>query len=201
MANAFNALRSNDLIWPYVVNNYMKGKEPFPFDLLFWNADSTRLPSAMLLWYLRRMYMENALLKPGAITLDGVPIDVGKIKTPCYVFATKEDHIAPWRATYPATRAFGGPVTFVLGGSGHIAGVINPPTPVKYGHWTNPKHPPDPDAWLEGATKHEGSWWPDWGRWLARRAGKQVPARQPGDGKLKPIEDAPGSYVRERGSE
>jgi polyhydroxyalkanoate synthase len=200
MGDMFSMMREKDLIWFFVEQNYLLGRGPRPFDLLYWNADSTRLPSAMLLWYLRHMYMNNDLMKPGAITLDGVPIDISRVTTPFYALATREDHIAPWRSTYPVTRALGGPVKFVLGGSGHIAGVINPPTQKKYGHWTNTKNPPDPDAWLEGATHHEGSWWPDWGAWLARRAGKKVPARQPGDGELKPIEDAPGSYVRVKAS-
>ena len=198
MADMFSMMRENDLIWSFVVNNYLMGREPMPFDLLYWNSDSTRLPAQMLLDYLRNVYIENGLIKPGHMRLDGVPIDIGKIKTPSYFLATKEDHIAPWRSSYPATQAFSGPVKFVLGGSGHIAGVINPPSANKYCYWTNTKTPGAADDWLASAERHEGSWWGNWGKWLARKAGKKVPARKPGDGKLKPLEDAPGSYVMAR---
>jgi polyhydroxyalkanoate synthase len=201
MAEMFNMMRENDLIWSFVVNNYLLGREPPPFDLLYWNADATRLPAAMLLFYLRQVYRENRLLKPGGLELAGVPIDLSKVKTPVYLFATKEDHIAPWTSCYPGTQAFAGPKKFVLGASGHIAGVINPPAANKYGHWTNQRLPADPEKWFEGAKWHEGSWWPDWTAWLARKAGKKVPARQPGDGQLAPLEDAPGSYVKVRASE
>jgi polyhydroxyalkanoate synthase len=201
MADMFNMMRENDLIWSFVVNNYLMGRDPMPFDLLYWNSDSTRLPATMLAYYLRKVYQENGLMTPGVLELGGVPIDVGKIETPTYYLCTKEDHIAPWRSGYPATQAFAGPVRFVLGGSGHIAGVINPPAANKYCYWTNGKLPPDPDDWLAKARRHEGSWWTDWGKWLARHGGAQVPARHPGDGKLAPIEDAPGSYVKVRASE
>ena len=201
MADMFNMMRENDLIWSFVVNNYLMGRDPMPFDLLYWNSDSTRLPATMLAFYLRKVYMENALMTPGAMTLDGVPIDLGRIETPSYFLATKEDHIAPWRSSYPAIGCLSGPVRFVLGASGHIAGVINPPAANKYCYWTNTKSPDDPDAWFAGAEQHDGSWWTDWGKWLARRSGKKVPARVPGDGKLKPLEDAPGSYVKVRASE
>ncbi len=201
MADMFSMMRENDLIWSFVVNNYLMGRDPMPFDMLYWNADSTRLPATMLLYYLRHMYLDNGLKKPGALTLGGVPIDIGKITVPCYFVATKEDHISPWKSVYPATQLLPGKVKFVLGGSGHIAGVINPPGRAKYGFWTNKDTPADADAWLAGATAHQGSWWPHWGKWLARRAGKQVPARHPGDGALAPIEDGPGSYVRVRLSE
>ncbi|MGH6898806.1 MAG: PHA/PHB synthase family protein [Geminicoccaceae bacterium] len=201
MADMFNMMRENDLIWSFVVNNYLMGREPPPFDLLYWNADSTRLPATMLLFYLRKVYQQNLLMQPGGLSLAGVPIDLSKVTTPTYIVATREDHIAPWRSCYPGTAAFRGPSRFVLGASGHIAGIVNPPAANKYAYWTNPRLPKDPDAWLAGATQHAGSWWPDWGRWLARRAGKKVPARQPGDGKLAPIEDAPGSYVKVRASE
>ena len=197
MATTFNMLRANDLIWSFVVNNYLLGKSPFPFDLLYWNADSTRMPAAMHSFYLRNMYQENLLVKPGGITLDGVPIDLGKIKIPAFILSTREDHIAPWRSTYSATRLYQGPVKFVLSASGHIAGVVNPPGG-KYGHWENAKNPPTPDEWLASATQHPDSWWPVWERWIAKHAGDEVPARQPGDGKLTPIEDAPGSYVKVR---
>jgi polyhydroxyalkanoate synthase len=201
MMDMFSMMRENDLIWSFVVNNYLMGREPMPFDLLYWNADSTRLPATMLVYYLRKAYLENGLVRPGHIVLDGVPIDIGKIRTPCYFLATKEDHIAPWRSSYPATQLFKGPVRFILGGSGHIAGVINPPVSDKYCYWTNEDQPPGADDWLAGATRTEGSWWSDWGAWLAKHGGPKVPAREPGGGVLEPIEDAPGSYVKERGSE
>ena len=200
MATTFNMLRANDLIWSFVVNNYLLGKSPFPFDLLYWNADSTRMPAAMHSFYLRKMYQENLLVKPGGIALDGVPIDLQKVKTPSFLLSTREDHIAPWRSTYAATRLLAGPVKFVLSASGHIAGVVNPPGS-KYGHWENDTNPPTADEWLAGATAHLESWWPGWERWVSRYAGGEVPARHPGDGKLTPIEDAPGSYVKVRGED
>ena len=197
MATTYNMLRANDLIWSFVVNNYLLGKSPFPFDLLYWNSDSTRMPAAMHSFYLRKMYQENLLVKPGGITLAGVPIDLGKIRTPAFILSTREDHIAPWRSTYAATRLYKGPVKFVLSASGHIAGVVNPPGG-RYGHWVNDNNPPTPEEWLAGATEHAGSWWPLWEQWVAQYAGGEVPARQPGDGKLTPIENAPGSYVKVR---
>ncbi len=197
MATTFNMLRANDLIWSFVVNNYLLGKSPFPFDLLYWNANSTRMPAAMHSFYLRNMYQENLLVKPGGITLDGVPIDLRKIKTPSFLLSTREDHIAPWRSTYSATRLYRGPVKFVLSASGHIAGVVNPPGS-KYGHWENDKNPPTPEEWLAFATAVPDTWWPVWERWVSQYSGGEVPARHPGDGKLKPIEDAPGSYVKVR---
>jgi polyhydroxyalkanoate synthase len=197
MHTTFNMLRANDLIWSFVVNNYLLGKSPFPFDLLYWNADSTRMPAAMHSFYLRKMYQENLLVQPGGITLGGVPIDLGKIKTPAFLLSTREDHIAPWRSTYAATQIYPGPVKFVLSASGHIAGVVNPPGS-KYGHWENEDNPPSADEWLAGATQYPSSWWPIWEQWVAKYAGGEVSARQPGDGKLKPIEDAPGSYVKVR---
>lgn len=201
MADMFSMMRENDLIWSFVVNNYLLGRDPMPFDLLYWNSDSTRLPATMLVTYLREFYLKNGLMKPGHLVLDGVPIDIGRIETPCYFLATKEDHIAPWASSYPATRRFAGPVRFVLGASGHIAGVINPPKANKYCYWTNGKAPATPAEWFDGAERHEGSWWSDWSKWLARKAGPKVPARRPGEGKLTPIEDAPGSYVKVRLSE
>jgi polyhydroxyalkanoate synthase len=197
MHTTFNMLRANDLIWSFVVNNYLLGKSPFPFDLLYWNADSTRMPAAMHSFYLRKMYQENLLARPGGITLGGVSIDLRKVKTPAFLLSTREDHIAPWRSTYAATQIYSGPVKFVLSASGHIAGVVNPPGG-KYGHWENDSNPPTPEEWLAGATQHPDSWWPVWERWIAKYAGGEVPARQPGDGKLVPIENAPGSYVRVR---
>jgi polyhydroxyalkanoate synthase subunit PhaC len=194
----FNMLRANDLIWSFYVNNYLLGREPMAFDLLYWNSDSTRMPRKMHSFYLRNMYLHNRLREPGGIDLAGEPIDLSKVRTPQYFVSTKEDHIAPWKGTYRGVNLTSGQVKFVLGGSGHIAGVVNPPDRNKYGYWTYGKLPENPDEWLENATHHEGSWWPDWLAWIKRRAGKQVEARQPGDGKLKPIEDAPGSYVKMR---
>jgi polyhydroxyalkanoate synthase len=198
MATTFNMLRANDLIWSFVVNNYLMGNDPFPFDLLYWNADSTRMPAKMHSFYLRKMYQQNLLAKPNGISLDGVPIDLGAIKTPTYFLSTREDHIAPWKSTYRGTQLLGGPKRFVLAASGHIAGVVNPPEGGKYGHWISTELPPDPETWFRGATEMAGSWWPDWQRWILASDKTQVPARQPGDGKLKPIEDAPGSYVKVR---
>ncbi|HUK09071.1 MAG TPA: class I poly(R)-hydroxyalkanoic acid synthase [Stellaceae bacterium] len=195
MATTFNMLRANDLIWSFVVNNYLLGKEPFPFDLLYWNSDSTRMPAAMHSFYLHNMYQQNKLVVPGGISLEGVPIDLGTIETPSFLLSTREDHIAPWRSTYAATQIYRGPVTFVLAASGHIAGVVNPPGKSKYGHWRNEKNPPTAEAWLDTATQYPDSWWPAWEEWIRRYGGDQVPARQPGDGKLKPIADAPGTYV------
>ncbi|KAB2930552.1 MAG: class I poly(R)-hydroxyalkanoic acid synthase [Candidatus Contendobacter sp.] len=198
MAGVFSMLRANDLIWFFVVNNYLLGKDPYPFDLLYWNSDSTRMPRDMHSFYVRNMYQKNLLREPGGITLAGIPIDLRKIKTPVCFLSAYEDHIAPWKSTYAGTQLVGGPVKFVLSGSGHIAGVINPASSDKYGFWLNPKTPPNPDDWLKDAVKQDGSWWPDWLAWLQPHAGPQVPARAPGDGKLKPIEDAPGSYVKMR---
>ncbi|EDP64440.1 Poly(3-hydroxyalkanoate) synthetase [alpha proteobacterium BAL199] len=203
MATTFNMLRANDLIWSFVINNYLMGKEPFPFDLLYWNSDSTRMPAAMHSFYLRRMYQQNDLVKPGCITLAGTPIDLSNNRLPTFVLSTKEDHIAPWKSTYAATQVYKGPVKFCLAGSGHIAGVINPPAnPPKYGYWTRKgKAPKDPEKWLETAQQTDGSWWPEWASWLGKYAGGKVPARVPGDHALVPIEDAPGRYVKARASE
>ena len=198
MGATFNMMRGNDLIWSFVVNNYLLGKEPFPFDLLYWNADATRMPAVMHSFYLRKMYHENKLVEPGGIALNGVPLDLRKIATPSYVVSTREDHIAPWKSTYAATGLYKGPVKFVLSASGHIAGIVNPPAAGKYNYWTNDKNPKSADAWLAAAQEHPGSWWPDWQKWVARFAGKWVPARRPGDGKLKPLCDAPGEYVKVR---
>lgn len=202
MATTFNMLRSNDLIWSFVVNNYLMGKDPFPFDLLYWNSDATRLPKVMHSYYLRNMYKENLLVKPGAIEFDGVPIDLGNVKVPVYLQAGKDDHIAPYRSVFKATQHFSGPTKFMLAGSGHIAGVVNPPSAKKYQYWTNSKRKKydDPDAWLADATETPGSWWPDWLKWMQKLSGKKVPARVPGEGGLKAIEDAPGSYVKVKSS-
>ncbi|MBF0334615.1 MAG: class I poly(R)-hydroxyalkanoic acid synthase [Alphaproteobacteria bacterium] len=198
MASTFNMLRANDLIWSFVINNYLLGKDPFPFDLLYWNSDSTRMPAAMHSFYLRKMYQENKLIEPGGVTLAGVPIDLRTIAVPCYLLSTREDHIAPWISTYSATQVFSGPVKFVLSASGHIAGVVNPPAANKYCYWVNSKKPKSPDAWLKGAKQVDGSWWTDWQAWVAKTAGKQVPARDPAKGGLAPLDNAPGSYVKVR---
>lgn len=199
MAITFNMLRANDLIWSFVVNNYLLGKEPFPFDLLFWNSDSTRMPAKMHSFYLRNMYNENRLMQPGGLQIAGVPIDLSAVTTPSYLLSTREDHIAPWRSTFAATKLYGGPVTFTLAASGHIAGVINPPAKQKYSFWTNDLKKTDTaEDWLQHATEEAGSWWPHWDRWQQTFTGPKVPARQPGKGMRKALEDAPGRYVRVR---
>ncbi|WP_296599737.1 class I poly(R)-hydroxyalkanoic acid synthase [Phenylobacterium sp.] len=197
MADTFNALRGNDLIWSFFVNNYLLGKEPKPFDLLFWNSDQTRMPKTLHTFYLRRFYGQNAMAK-GELTLGGVQIDLGKVKVPVYVQSSKEDHIAPARSVYKGARLFGGPTTFTMAGSGHIAGVINAPAANKYQHWTNDKLPATLEEWQAGAIEHPGSWWPHWLVWLQARSGKKVPARDPAQGPLKPLGDAPGEYVKVR---
>ncbi len=195
MAKTFNMLRANDLIWSFVINNYLLGRDPLPFDLLHWNSDSTRMPAKMHSFYLRKMYIDNLLRTPGGIELDGTPIDLGGVTIPTYLLAAKDDHIAPWKACFAANHLFKGPSRFVLAASGHVAGVINPPDKQKYGYWTSDSKSRDPEKWLDGATDSAGSWWPDWARWLARRSGKKVVARVPGDGKLKVLDDAPGRYI------
>ena len=198
MANAFNMLRSNDLIWPYVVNNYLRGKKPFPFDILYWNSDATRMPAANHSFYLRNCYLDNKLSQ-GEMEIAGVTLDLRKVKVPVYNLATREDHIAPAKSVLFGSQYFGGPVKFVLAGSGHIAGVVNPPSKPKYQYWTG-KEPSgsDVDKWLASAQEHPGSWWPDWLDWLKGQDAETVPARKIGSGKLKAIEDAPGSYVKVR---
>ncbi len=200
MAGTFNMLRANDLIWSFVVNNYLMGKDPFPFDLLYWNSDSTRMPAAMHSFYLRNMYMRNLLKEPGGIMIGDVAIDLAKIKIPAYFISTIEDHIAPWQSTYLGARLFSGPTKFVLGGSGHIAGIVNPPAANKYGYWLNPAKtlPETAEDFLAGAQQHEGSWWTDWQAWVTAQDDETVPARDPAKGKLKVLEDAPGSYVKFR---
>ncbi|HEY5289729.1 MAG TPA: class I poly(R)-hydroxyalkanoic acid synthase [Caulobacteraceae bacterium] len=197
MADTFNALRANDLIWSFFVSNYLMGKEPKPFDLLFWNSDQTRMPKTLHLFYLRRFYQENALAL-GNLDLAGEHLDLGRVKTPIYVQSSKEDHIAPAKSVYKGARLFGGETHFTLAGSGHIAGVINAPAANKYMHWTNDALPPTLDEWMAGAEQHPGSWWPHWAAWLGPRSGKQIPARDPAKGPLKPIEDAPGGFVKVR---
>ncbi|HKD58404.1 MAG TPA: class I poly(R)-hydroxyalkanoic acid synthase [Hyphomicrobiaceae bacterium] len=195
MATVFNLLRPKDLIWPYIVNNYMLGKKPFPFDLLFWNQDSTRMTPANHKFYLREFYHENKLAR-GQMSVGGVKLDLSKVKLPIYELCAKEDHIAPAKSVFIGSRLFGGPVTFVLAGSGHIAGVINPPgEKVKYQYWTNDKKAATLEAWFENAKEHPGSWWPHYADWLAKQSGAKVAARTPG-AKLGSIEDAPGGYVK-----
>jgi polyhydroxyalkanoate synthase len=198
MASVFNMMRSNDLIWPYVINNYLKGKTPFPFDLLYWNSDATRLPAANHSFYLRNCYLNNALAK-GKAMLGDTTLDLKAVKIPIYNLATREDHIAPAKSVMLGSKLFGGDVKFVVAGSGHIAGVVNPPVKKKYQYWTGPRpRNADIDAWLANAKESPGSWWPDWLVWITRQSPTQVPARIPGAGGLAPIEDAPGSYVRVR---
>jgi polyhydroxyalkanoate synthase len=192
MASTFSMLRANDLVWSFVINNYLLGKDPFPFDLLYWNADSTRMPARMHSFYLRNMYIKNSLGVPGGISLAGVPIDLSSVKIPAYFISTVEDHIAPWQTTYVGSRYLGGPVRFVLGGSGHIAGIVNPPAGNKYHYWTNDARAATADEWFAGAKQVPGSWWGDWQQWIDRlNQGEKAPARIPSNA----IEDAPGSYA------
>lgn len=194
LQKTFSALRANDLIWSFVVNNYLMGKEPFPFDLLYWNDDSTNMPAALHGYYLRAMYRDNLLAKPDGITLNGVPIDIGRIETPAYFLSTRDDHIAPWKGTYAGARLLSGDVTFTLAGSGHIAGVVNPPAANKYAYWTSHTLPEDPDRWLASANELPGSWWTHWQSWITPRSGDRVPARPP----QNEIEPAPGRYVKKK---
>ena len=199
LALVFSALRANDLVWSYVINNYLKGKSPGAFDLLYWNADSTNLPGPMYCWYVRNTYLENRLRKPGKTVVLGVPVDLGKITVPVYVLATREDHIVPWRTAYRTTQLLGGEMRFVLGASGHVAGIINPASKNKRSHWTGTKLAADPEEWLAGGEEKPGSWWTDWSTWLAGFGGEQVKARaRLGSTKFKLIEQAPGRYVKHR---
>ena len=195
MANAFNMLRPNDLIWPYVINNYIKGQAPFPFDLLYWNSDSTRMPAANHSFYLRNCYLENRLTK-GEMILDNVKLDLKKVTIPIFNLAAKEDHIAPALSVFEGSKFFGGPVDYVVAGSGHIAGVVNPAGKPKYQFWTGGRPEGDYKDWLTKARENPGSWWPYWFSWIERQAPERVPAREPGGGKLKPLCDAPGEYVK-----
>ncbi|TGD95975.1 class I poly(R)-hydroxyalkanoic acid synthase [Methylobacterium nonmethylotrophicum] len=194
MANAFNMLRPNDLIWPYVVNNYLKGKSPLPFDLLYWNSDATRMPAANHSFYLRNCYLDNKLSR-GEMMLGNVRLDLGKVTIPVFNLATREDHIAPAISVFEGCRAFGGPVDYVLAGSGHIAGVVNPPAKPKYQYWTGGPAHGTLQEWIAAATEHKGSWWPYWFSWLEQQNGERVPARQPGGGVLPTLGQAPGTYV------
>jgi polyhydroxyalkanoate synthase len=200
LAATFSFLRPNDLVWNYVVGNYLKGETPPPFDLLYWNSDSTNLPGPMFCWYLRNTYHENKLIEPNRLTVCGEPLDLGQVRAPTYVYGSRDDHIVPWTAAYLNTQVLKGKRRFVLGASGHIAGVINPPAKKKRSYWTGPATlPATPKQWLDRATEHPGSWWTDWMQWLEPFGGKQVAApRTPGNRKYKPIEPAPGRYVKER---
>jgi polyhydroxyalkanoate synthase len=200
LAFVFSSLRANDLVWPYVVNNYLLGEAPAAFDILYWNADSTNLPGPMYCYYLRNTYLENRLREPGALTNCGVPVDLGKVALPTFVLATREDHIVPWQSAYRTVGLLGGEdKTFVLGASGHVAGVVNPPTKNRRSYWLGLSHPADPQVWLEKAEEKKGSWWPVWSQWLARHAGGRRRAPEaPGSVQYKPIEAAPGRYVRQR---
>ena len=197
MASAFNMLRPNDLIWPYVVNVYLKGQEPFPFDLLYWNSDSTRMPAANHSFYLRNCYLENKLSK-GQMEVGGIELDLKRVSIPIYNLAAREDHIAPAKSVFLGSQRFGGEVTYVLAGSGHIAGVVNPASKPKYQFWTGGKPEGELNEWIDNATEHPGSWWPHWVQWIAAQAPEKVEARKPGGGKLEPLGDAPGDYVKIR---
>jgi polyhydroxyalkanoate synthase subunit PhaC len=197
LASTFSFLRPNDLVWNYVVGNYLKGETPPPFDLLYWNSDSTNLPGPMYTWYLRNTYFENNLIKPGKVTVCGEEVDLSKVRIPVYIYGSREDHIVPIGGAYASTQHLPGKKRFVMGASGHIAGVINPPSKNKRSYWTNDKLPATHEAWLKGAKEHPGSWWTDWSSWLKPHAGKQIAApKNYGKGKYKAIEPAPGRYVK-----
>ena len=199
LAGAFSSLRANDLVWSYVVNNYLKGKQPPAFDLLYWNADATNLPGPMYAYYLRNTYQDNKLCKPDALKMLGEPVSLKRLKMPAFVFAAREDHIVPWKGGYASARTLGGKVVFVLGASGHIAGTINPASKNKRSYWMNDKLDAQADKWFAGAEERQGSWWNEWTKWLRPHAGKLVPARKKlGGGRRKPLEPAPGSYAKER---
>lgn len=198
IALSFSSLKENNLIWSYFVNNYLMGEPPLPFDLLYWNSDSTNLPAAMYRYYLREMYLNNKLREPGALTIAGTPIDLTDIDTPAMFVSAQQDHIALWKSTYSGFRLFSGEKHFVLGQSGHIAGIINPPESGKYGYYTNRSEEENPESWFDNADHHEGSWWPHWQDWVSRFQGEEVAPRVPGDNALDVIEDAPGSYVKVR---
>jgi len=200
LAFVFSSLRANDLVWPYVVSNYLRGEQPPAFDLLYWNSDSTNLPGPMYCYYLRNAYLENRLREPGALTNCGVPVDLGAVQLPIFVLATREDHIVPWRSAYRTLELLGGDdKTFVLGASGHIAGVVNPAAKKRRSHWVGEPYPPDPEAWLASSKEIPGSWWPLWSEWLGKHGGgsRKAPAKA-GNAKYKPIEPAPGRYVKHR---
>jgi len=199
LATVFSSLRANDLIWPYVVNNYLKGGTPPAFDLLYWNADSTNLPGPMYCWYLRNTYLENKLRAPGAVSNLGVAVDLGKVDRPSFIVATREDHIVPWRSAYRSLELLGGEKTFVLGAAGHVAGVINPAAKKRRSFWAGTTYPQDPAAWLERALEHPGSWWPQWAAWLGKhKGGMRKAPKKPGNARYKAIEPAPGRYVKQK---
>jgi polyhydroxyalkanoate synthase len=199
LASTFSFLRPNDLVWNYVVGNYLKGEKPAAFDLLYWNSDATNMPGPMYCWYLRNTYLDNALREPGALTVCGEPLDLSAIKAPAFVYGSREDHIVPWKGAWESTKILGGKNKFVLGASGHIAGVINPPKAGKRSHWTNDKPAVSADAWLAGATEHPGSWWTGWSKWLAGFGGGEQPAPKGAGGRGHPvIEPAPGRYVQQK---
>ncbi len=199
LANVFSSLRANDLIWQYVVGNYLKGNKPQAFDLLYWNSDPTNLPGPFLAWYLRNMYLENSLRVPGKLEMLGVKVDLGKVDVPAYLLATREDHIVPWQSAYLVRRLLGGETTYVLGASGHIAGAINPASKNRRSYWVSDSNVATPDEWLAGAQEMPGSWWLHWAEWVKSRSGKQVKARgRIGSTKYEPIEPAPGRYVKEK---
>jgi polyhydroxyalkanoate synthase subunit PhaC len=198
LALTFASLRANELIWHYVVNNYLKGKAPDPFDLLYWNADSTNLPGAMYTYYLRNMYLENNLPTPGKLAMCGAPVDLGRVDMPAYIVATREDHIVPWKTAYASTRLLTGRIEFVLGASGHIAGIVNPPSRNRRSYWVNDRINDDPERWLDAAVSRPGSWWTHWSGWLADHGGAKIAARTGlGNNRYNEIEPAPGRYVRE----
>jgi len=201
LSTVFSALRANDLIWPYVVNNYLKGGTPAAFDLLYWNADGTNLPGPMYCWYLRNTYLENKLREPGALSSLGVPLDLGRIDRPSFIVATREDHIVPWRSAYRSLQVLGGEKTFVLGASGHVAGIINPAAKNRRSYWAGASHPQDAEAWLAQADEKQGSWWPQWAGWLAAyKGGARKAPQKAGNARHKPIEPAPGRYVKHKAS-
>ena len=201
LAQVFAALRANDLIWPYVVQGYLQGKAPPAFDLLYWNSDATNLPGPMFCWYLRNTYLENKLREPQGTVQCGEPVDLGAVTAPAFIYASKDDHIVPWRTAYASTQLLKGDATFVLGASGHIAGVINPPAKNKRNYWTLGTTEVDPDTWLDAAESIPGSWWPSWSSWLEPYGGELVAAPEaPGNSEFTPIEPAPGRYVKEQAS-
>lgn len=198
MASTFNMLRSNDLIWSFVVNNYLLGKDPVPFDLLFWNSDATRMPAKMHSYYLRNMYIHNKLREPKGLTIAGRSINLSTVTTPCYFISAKDDHIAPWKSTFAGAKLFGGKVRFVLGGSGHIAGIVNPPVANKYCFWANDELTHEAESWLQNADRFDGSWWSDWSVWISSQGSRTVNARKIRNNRTNPFEDAPGSYAKLR---
>jgi polyhydroxyalkanoate synthase len=201
LAFVFSALRANDLVWPYVVNNYLMGESPAAFDLLYWNADSTNLPGPMYCAYVRNTYLENRLRVPRAVTNCGVPVDLGKAEQPAFILATREDHIVPWRSAYRSVGLLGGEKKFVLGASGHVAGVVNPAAKGKRSYWAGEPYPENPDAWLAAAKEHPGSWWTEWARWLdGFKGGERAAPGAPGSARYSAIEPAPGRYVKQRAS-